>query len=195
MVTKLLAAGHSVRATVRRAEDAPELDCLRELSSKYPGKLEICTVAKLEDTSALAKVFKGVDGVFHMAAVHPKYGFADTPETREELVSIAVEGTLSALRASDEAGVKRVVLTSSLAAVECGNDEGALTENTWSKPEVFDAKEKLENTTWTTHYTYVKSKTGAPHFTPPPLDAPIVSGLSPYRSSYFERALHGVSPP
>jgi len=159
LVTKLVESGHKVRATVRHELDAPQVACLRELASKHEGKLEICQVPQLEDTAALAKAFQGCDGVFHMAAVHPKYGFAETPESRNELVAIAVEGTLSALKACTEAGIKRVVLTSSLAAVECGNDEGALTESTWSKPEVFDSAEKLEKTTWATHYTYVKSKT------------------------------------
>merc|ERR1711871_1507941 len=56
------------------------------------------------------------------------------------------------------AGVGRVVLTSSLAAVECGNDDTTLSEETWSKAEVYDSEEKLAQTQWTTHYTYVKSK-------------------------------------
>ena len=90
---------------------------------------------------------------------HPKYGFEETPEGREALVSIAVQGTVSALEACVKAGVKRAVLTSSLAAVECGNDDQTLTEGTWSRAEVFDSSEKLEKTTWATHYTYVKSKT------------------------------------
>merc|ERR1711957_1013929 len=57
-----------------------------------------------------------------------------------------------------KAGVKRLVLTSSLAAIECGNDEGTLSETMWSKADVYDSKEKLEQTQWATHYTYVKSK-------------------------------------
>jgi nucleoside-diphosphate-sugar epimerase len=125
----------------------------------HPDKLEIRKVEELSNTEALAEAFRGVDGVFHMAAVHPKYGFQETTEGRQALVAIAVEGTLSAMRACVAAGVKRVVLTSSLAAVECGNDEGTLTEGTWSKAEVYDSSDKLTNTTWGTHYTYVKSKT------------------------------------
>ena len=161
MVATLLEKGCNVRAIVRHSADAPALGCLRDLSSKYAGsRLDICMVKELEDTASLAATFKGCDGVFHMAAVHPQYGFAETPESRAELVAIAVQGTLSALKACVEAGVRRVVLTSSLAAVECGNDEGVLTESTWSKPEIFDSPEKLEKTTWATHYTYVKSKTG-----------------------------------
>ena len=73
-------------------------------------------------------------------------------------VSLIAEGTQTVLTAASKAGVKRMVLTSSLAAVECGNDEGELTEETWSRPEVYDAPEKLTQTQWETHYTYVKSK-------------------------------------
>lgn len=160
MVSRLLEAGFTVKATVRHAADAPQLAKLRELSAAHEGKLHILQVEEITDSAKLTEVFKGCDGVFHMAAVHPKYGFEDTPVGRAALVSAAVDGTTAALKACVAAGVKRVVLTSSLAAVECGNDEGTLTEATWSKPEVFDDSEKLEKTTWGTHFTYVKSKTG-----------------------------------
>lgn len=93
-----------------------------------------------------------------MAAVHPEYGFKDTPEGRDGILKVAVQGTETVIAAAKAAGVKRIVLTSSLAAVECGNDEGTLTEATWAKAEVYDAPEKLEQTQWFTHYTYVKSK-------------------------------------
>merc|ERR1712224_657329 len=112
----------------------------------------------LTDKEALAKAVEGVEGVFHMAAVHPEYGFANTPEGRAGILATAVEGTTSVLEACKAANVKRVVLTSSLAAIECGNDEGTLNEETWSKAEVYDSEEKLNNTRWNTHYTYVKSK-------------------------------------
>ena len=74
------------------------------------------------------------------------------------MLKTAVDGTISVINAAKAAGVKRIVLTSSLAAVECGNDEGTLTEETWSRAEVYDSAEKLEKTQWATHYTYVKSK-------------------------------------
>lgn len=159
LVTKMLEQGHSIRATVRHEPEAPQLECLRALQTAHPNKLTIHKVDDLTNVDALVEVFRGCDGIFHMAAVHPKYGFEDTPEGREALISIAVKGTVSALEACVKADVKRVVLTSSLAAVECGNDEGALTEGTWSKADVFDSTDKLDKTTWATHYTYVKSKT------------------------------------
>jgi len=155
----LLEQGHSIRATVRHDPDAPQLDCLKQLQAAHPNKLTIFKVEDLTKADSLVEVFKGCNGIFHMAAVHPKYGFEETPEGREALVAIAVQGTVSALEACVKAGVKRAVLTSSLAAVECGNDDQTLTEGTWSRAEVFDSSEKLEKTTWATHYTYVKSKT------------------------------------
>lgn len=159
MVKRLLSEGHEVVAVVRKAIDSAECECLRSLSAKYQGKLSITVVTDLYDTDALAKAFMSCDGVFHMAATHPKYGFEDTPEGRAAMVEAAVQGTISALQACKVAGVKRVVVTSSLAAVECGNDEGALTETTWARPEVYDSEEKLTQTTWATHFLYVKSKT------------------------------------
>lgn len=158
LITSLLKQGFSVRATVRHERDSPEAELLRTLADSYPGQLEIVKT-DITDTDRLAGAFRGCDGVFHMAAVHPKYGFEETPAGRAALVATAVEGTVAALKACVAAEVKRIVLTSSLAAVECGNDEGTLTESTWSKPEVFDSTEKLDTTTWGTHYTYVKSKT------------------------------------
>merc|ERR1711957_898041 len=74
------------------------------------------------------------------------------------ILATAIEGTKAVLSACQKAGVKRVVLTSSLAAIECGNDEGTLSEAMWSKAEVYDSEEKLKKTQWATHYTYVKSK-------------------------------------
>ena len=150
MIKQLIADGHTVRGTVRDA--AKHGEHIKSLGA------EVVEVKDLTDEAALKTAFEGVDGVFHMAAVHPEYGFAETPEGRNGILAAAVDGTVTALKAAKAVGVKRCILTSSLAAIECGNDEGVLTEATWSKPEVYDAPEKLEKTQWATHYTYVKSK-------------------------------------
>jgi nucleoside-diphosphate-sugar epimerase len=149
VIKHLIAEGHNVIGTVR---DASKCDKVASLGAK------LVEVKSIDDASALESAFKGCDGVFHMAAVHPEYGFEATPEGRDGMLKAAVNGTTTVVGAAKAAGVKRVVLTSSLAAVECGNDQGTLSESTWSKPEVYDAAEKLEGTQWTTHYSYVKSK-------------------------------------
>ena len=147
MIQDLIAQGHTVLGIVRDAKAYSEQ--VGALGAK------VVEVSSLDDSAALVKALAGVDGLFHMAAVHPKYGFE--AGNREAILKTAVSGTLTVLEAAKAAGVRRVVLTSSLAAVECGNDSGTLTETMWSKPEVYDSKENLE-TQWATHYTYVKSK-------------------------------------
>ena len=142
--------GHTVRGTVRDMAKSGEL--VKKLGAQP------VEVKDMADAAALEAAFAGADGVFHMAAVHPEYGFKETPEGRAEILKVAVQGTEAVLGAAKKAGVARFVLTSSLAAIECGNDEGVLSESTWSKAEVYDAPEKLEQTQWSTHYTYVKSK-------------------------------------
>merc|ERR1719231_1295235 len=149
MIKQLIADGHQVRGTLRDMSKAADVKALGA---------QVVEVPNLADEEALKAAFAGVDGIFHMAAVHPEYGFAQTPEGRAGILAAAVDGTVTTLKAAKAVGVKRIVLTSSLAAVECGNDEGVLTEATWAKPEVYDSAEKLEKTQWSTHYTYVKSK-------------------------------------
>ena len=149
-IKTLVNKGHTVRGTVRDAKAKGEH--VKGLGA------EVVEVPDMTDAAALEKAFAGCDGVFHMAVVHPEYGFQETPEGRDAILKTAVDGTTTVLAAAKKAGIQRVVLTSSLAAVECGNDEGTLDEATWSRAEVYDSKEKLEQTQWATHYTYVKSK-------------------------------------
>lgn len=152
LTASLVAKGHTVRGTIRSSDES-------KTSILKANGAEPYVVSDLTDEAVMTAAFKGCDGVFHMASYHPQYGFADTPIGRQGMIAAAVEGVLTVLRACKAAGVKRVVLTSSLAAVECGNDEGTLSESTWSKADVYDAPDKLEKTQWTTHFTYVKSKT------------------------------------
>src|SRR5207302_4823624 len=71
----------------------------------------------------------GCDYVVHVASPFPN----ETPKSEDELIRPAVDGTLRVLRAASGAGVKRVVLTSSIAAVSSGHrDEAVRTEADWS---------------------------------------------------------------
>ena len=65
---------------------------------------EVIEVKDITDESALVRAFQGVDGVFHMAAVHPEYGFAETEEGRAGILATAVNGTTAALKAAKAAG-------------------------------------------------------------------------------------------
>jgi len=59
----------------------------------------------------------GVDEVLHLAAVHPA-----TPHSPDEYLDCNIKGTYNVLRAAVEAGVRRVIYTSSIAAMGYGYD-------------------------------------------------------------------------
>ena len=70
------------------------------------------------------------------------------PKNEDDLIKPAVEGTHRALHAAQKAGVKRVVLTSSIVAMCAHLSEGSFGPDTWSK---YDEKYKIN--------AYQKSKT------------------------------------
>lgn len=98
LVELLLARGYDVRATVRSPERAA---ILPEVVERAP--------ADLADEDALARAMDGCEGVFHLAAALG----GSLAEARE----YNAEGTRRVLRAAVRAGVRRVVHTSSSAAI------------------------------------------------------------------------------
>lgn len=144
IVRFLLGQGKTVRATVRATDDAT-------LASKYPhllamrdshpaGRLTLHAAPLLGDgaQAGFQAVFAGCSGVYHCAS--PFFFASDKPE--EELIKPAVEGTQNVLRAAIAAkSVKRVVMTSSVAAVYIGTKPADhwYTEADWSDLEVVRA--------------------------------------------------------
>lgn len=76
--------------------------------------------------------------------VHTASPFTDNPRTQEELVRPAVEGTLAVMRACHKHEVKRVVITSSIAAIIEGHPEQpeVLDESVWSVVENLNTLQK-----------------------------------------------------
>jgi nucleoside-diphosphate-sugar epimerase len=73
--------------------------------------------------------------VWHLASPNPP----TAPRTEQEVVRPAVDGTLRVLKAAAEAGVGRVVLTSSIDAIRHGHrDSRVFTEDDWTDPERVD---------------------------------------------------------
>jgi dihydroflavonol-4-reductase len=102
IVRVLNEAGHSARVLHRASS---KLDALQGL--EYESVL-----GDILDEAALREACQGCDWVFHVAAV-AHYWRADNSQMYEA----NVEGTRRVLRAAREAGVKRVIFTSSAAAV------------------------------------------------------------------------------
>ena len=80
----------------------------------------------------MAGAVNGCDYVLHVASPFPN----TVPKDENELIIPAREGALRVLRASRDAGVKRVVLTSSFAAMGYGHTPQAapFNESDWTDP-------------------------------------------------------------
>jgi dihydroflavonol-4-reductase len=149
VVRSLVDAGYTVRGTVRRLERGDEVrDAVRPNLADDSGLAERLTfvVADLEDDSGWAEAMDGVDAVVHCASPFP----IAQPKDESVLIRPAVEGTLRVLRAAHEAGVDKVVLTSSVAAIVHGDlPEG---RDTYDEDDWTDLQHK-------TVTAYIKSKT------------------------------------
>ena len=137
-ILQLLAAGHEVRTTVRSLKREGDVRAmLKEGGTADTGDRLSFAAADLEKDSGWAEAVAGCEYVMHMASPFPP----GVPKREEELIVPAREGALRVLRASRDAGVRRVVLTSSFAAVGYGypSQKVPFDETSWtntSAPEV-----------------------------------------------------------
>ena len=120
-IMRLLADGHMVRTTVRsRAREADVREMLRRAGAEPGERLEFAE-ADLTSDAGWAEAVAGCAYVLHVASPFP----VNQPRDADELVRPAREGTLRVLKAARDAGVRRVVQTSSFAAVGYGHPERA----------------------------------------------------------------------
>jgi dihydroflavonol-4-reductase len=131
-VIELLRRGYTVRTTVRslsreaqvRAAVASEVD---------PGDRLAVLAADLTSDEGWPEAVEGCEYVLHVASPFPP----KQPKDPDELIVPAREGTLRVLRTSLNAGVKRVVVTSSVAAIRLSEDAAVrpLNEADWTDPD------------------------------------------------------------
>lgn len=131
---ELLNAGYTVRASVRSLKRSQEVrDAVAPFLSPGIDQAKQLSFVELdlESDSGWDEALKGVDVLMHTASPFP----IASPKDEEELVRPAVEGTLRALRAANGAGVKRVILTSSIAAIygfALKSDSDEFNESMWT---------------------------------------------------------------
>ncbi|HEX6860012.1 MAG TPA: aldehyde reductase [Caulobacteraceae bacterium] len=133
-IIQLLAAGHTVRTTVRNLGREGEVREMLARGGVKPTKAKLTFfAADLNGDAGWAEAVKGCDYVLHVASPFP----AATPKDENDLIVPAREGALRVLRAARDAGVKRVVLTSSYAAIGYGHPERArpFDETDWTNVE------------------------------------------------------------
>jgi nucleoside-diphosphate-sugar epimerase len=144
-ILQLLAAGHEVRTTVRSLRREAEVRAMLKEGGAEPGNRLSFFAADLENDAGWSEAAGGCEYVLHVASPFPQ----TIPKHEDELIVPAREGALRVLRASRKAGVRRVVLTSSFAAIGYGHkpQSAPFDETSWTDPDGDDVR------------PYVKSKT------------------------------------
>jgi nucleoside-diphosphate-sugar epimerase len=132
-MVELLRRGYRVRTTVRDLSREAEVRAT-VASQADPGDRLTVLAADLLDDAGWGDAVSGCDYVLHVASPFPPV----QPKDPDELIVPARDGTLRVLAASLEAGVERIVVTSSVAAIT-GSGKAVsgrpLDERDWSDPD------------------------------------------------------------
>ena len=129
-IVALRDSGYAVRTTVRDLAREGEVRDAVAGGERHGRRLEVLA-ADLTRDDGWAEAVAGAT----TCSTSPRRSRPAQPKDPDELIVPAREGALRVLRASLDAGVKRVVLTSSVAAVRRRRAGGTLTEDDWSDPD------------------------------------------------------------
>ena len=125
-IIELLKNGYSVKGSLRSMNREQEVrDAVK--TETDDAKLEFCKLDLLED-DGWEDAMWDCDYLMHVASPF----VIEDPKDENELIKPAKEGTLRALNAAKKAGIKRVVLTSSVAAVNSHMMSGTSDHTTWT---------------------------------------------------------------
>ncbi|WP_371600154.1 NAD-dependent epimerase/dehydratase family protein [Streptomyces sp. NBC_00564] len=158
-VVRLLREGHRIRAAVRGpAQEAQVLEALRQAGVDRSDLLEFA-VADLSADDGWAQAMDGIAHVLHHASPFPP----TPPETEDEVILPARDGALRVIAAARDAGIPRVVMTSSFAAVGYTlTPDNHYTEENWTDPDTpgLPAYHKSKVLAETAAWDYVKTNGG-----------------------------------
>jgi dihydroflavonol-4-reductase len=129
-VLAALQAGHDVRTTVRDLGKGEALRAQLHAAAEFDDARLTVVAADLRRDDGWAEAVAGCDFVLHVASPTLRNG----PVDEAEMVAAARDGVLRVLRASRDAGVARVVLTSASGAIVYGHPSEAVpfTEEDWT---------------------------------------------------------------
>jgi nucleoside-diphosphate-sugar epimerase len=165
-IAELLRRGYGVRATLR--DLSREEETARAIGNAGASATDVKFVqADLLDDAGWDEALLGCTYVLHLASPFP----IKNPKDADEIVRPAREGARRVLKAAAKAGVRRVVLTSSVVAITLPWPEATaghvFSEVDWTNPERPDitpyiiSKTLAERAAW----EFVKATPGAPELT------------------------------
>jgi dihydroflavonol-4-reductase len=131
-VIELLRRGYTVRTTVRSLSREPQVRATVGSEVDAGDRLTVLA-ADLTNDEGWSAAVEGCDYVLHVASPFPP----KQPKDPDDLIVPARDGTLRVLRASLDAGAKRVVVTSSVAAIRLSDGAATrpLDERDWTDPD------------------------------------------------------------
>lgn len=115
---QLLEAGFTVRGSVRNLNKADKVRATLQKAGADTTRLEFVALDLMND-AGWAEAMADVRYLQHVASPF----VISMPNDKMELITPAVEGTRRALEAAFAAQIERVVLTSSIAAIQYGHDK------------------------------------------------------------------------
>ena len=129
-ILQLLQSGYHVKTTIRSLKRKPDVLAMLSNGGVEAGEKLSFFAADLTSDDGWNDAVADCDYVLHVASPFP----AMMPKNEDDLIIPAKEGTLRVLRAARDAGVKRVVITSSFAAIGYGHESTneTFTEKMWT---------------------------------------------------------------
>src|SRR5262245_42151006 len=129
-ILQLLAAGYEVRTTIRSLKREGDVRAMLREGGAEAGERLSFIAADLNNDAGWPEAVAGCEYVLHVASPFPE----TVPKNEDEVVVPAREGALRVLRAARNARVKRVILTSSFAAIGYGHkpQETPFDETSWT---------------------------------------------------------------
>lgn len=193
---ELLRRGYAVRTTVRDLRRSDELRAsLASAGVDGDERLSI-VAADLSADDGWSDAVAGCDYVLHVASPFPPA----QPKDADELIVPARDGALRVLKAGLDAGVKRVVMTSSVAAVRHGRAPSAdvpYSETDWTDPDdlrrtpYVRSKTIAERAAWE-HVKSVGAESRLTTVNPGAIIGPVHSDDRSYSLQVIERLLNGM---
>jgi dihydroflavonol-4-reductase len=141
-ILQLLQRGHGIRTTVRSQSKAEAVRAVLERAGADTARLEIVE-ANLMYKPSWAAAMHGIGAVLHMA----------TPMAGKQVLAAALDGTRHVIEAAADAGINRIVVTSSGLAVSQARS-GSFDETDWADvssratPAYTRAKTEAERLAW-----------------------------------------------
>ena len=195
---ELLKNGYAVRGSVRSLSKSDQVTEGIKKVIDPKGNLEYCELNLMID-EGWDEAMKGCDYVLHVASPF----ITSEPKNENDLIKPAVEGSQRALKAAKKAGIKRLVLTSSMVAM-IGGEKGTvnINQDSWTNVNAervsayLKSKTLAEKSTW----DFIHSQQGDQKLelvvvNPGPVYGPTLSGnLTGESMSTYKNLITGKMP-